>query len=202
MGEHTIDSVNPSTIGALLKELGWPASLNGTRDAPQIVSAVNGINFSISFGTKASARGNWTDFTISAPFSIDQRISPVIGAFWNRRNRFARVYRADTQLFLDMDVVVCGGVDQGHLKYQFALWSDLAGMFVRHLRADQALLAHYDAMASDASARPAEETKTNGDGSIPGKRSRTRRQSAAERRKRARDGAREGQRDKEGAKPA
>lgn len=154
MGERLIETVNATTIAALLKQMGWPASPAGGKDAPRIVSTVNGVNFNICFGTKAPGKAGWTDFTLSAPFSIDQQISPVVSAFWNRRNRFARVYRTDTHIFLDMDVVVHSGVSEAHMKHQLAVWSDISHMFLRHLRADQAVLARYNAAQGEAAGRP------------------------------------------------
>src|SRR5690606_37053498 len=112
---------------------------------PQLVSAVNGVNFNIRVGTAAKDKAGWTDFTISAPFTVDQEVSPVVGAFWNRRNRFARVYRVNEQLFLDMDMVFTGGVSRDHIKYLLAIWSDVSRLFVEHLRQDHAVLARYKA---------------------------------------------------------
>jgi len=82
----------------------------------------------------------------------DSYVSPVIGAFWNRRNRFARVYRTQDQLLLDMDVVAAGGVTRAHVKYLFVVWTDVARLFVRHLRADHAVLARYKAAGGKPSA--------------------------------------------------
>ena len=167
MGERLIKTVNAKTIAALLKQIGWPVSTAGDKAAPQIVSAVNGVNFNICFGTKAASHGDWTDFTISAPFSIDQQISPVVSAFWNRRNRFARVYRTDTHIFLDMDVVVHGGVSETHLKHQLAVWSDLARLFLRYLRADQAALTRYNATQDDSVDKPAKTARAKGRPAAP-----------------------------------
>lgn len=154
MAESLITEVTADSIQALLRELGWQTTLAGTKDAPQVVSAVNGVNFNVRFGTEAKGKRGWTDFTISAPFSVDQEISPYISVLWNRRNRFARVYRTDTQIFLDMDVVVSGGVGKANLKYQFAVWSDIARLFVRHLKADHAVLARYKASRESGGVRP------------------------------------------------
>ena len=40
-------------------------------------------------------------------------------------------------------VVAAGGVTRAHVKYLLAVWSDVAQLFVRHLRADHAVLARY-----------------------------------------------------------
>ena len=162
MSERLIETVNATTIASLLKQMGWPVSPAGDKDAPQIVSAVNGVNFNICFGTQAAGNGGWTDLTLSAPFSIDQQISPLVSAFWNRRNRFARVYRTDTHIFLDMDIVVHGGVTDVHLKHQLVVWSDLALLFLRHLRADQAVLVRYNATQNNGADKPAKAAGTNG----------------------------------------
>jgi len=129
----------------IVKELGWQADLAGTKEQPQLISTVNGVNFNVRVGTRAAGSAGWSDFTISAQFRVDQEISPVVGSFWNRRNRFARVYRSGDQLFLDMDVVLGGGVTRNHIKYLFAIWSDVSRLFVQHLRADHAVLARYKA---------------------------------------------------------
>ena len=167
MGECTITAVDTVTLSSILKEMGWPSSLPGGEGAPQIVSSVNGVNFNICFGTKATAEKGWTDFTISAPFSFEQEISPVVVPFWNRRNRFARVYRTDRRLFLDMDIFVSGGVSEAHLKYQFGVWAEIARMFLHHLRADQAVLERYNAAGNGALARSVDRAGTRAPATSP-----------------------------------
>lgn len=148
MADGLVTEVTAESVGDILREIGWKSASTGTKAAPQLVGAVEGVNFNVRFGARALGKGGWTDFTLSAPFTVDQAVSPVIGAFWNRRNRFARAYRTDAQLFLDMDVTVAGGVSRAHIKYQFAVWSDITRLFVRHLRADHAVLGHYSATRS------------------------------------------------------
>lgn len=152
MSKDLISAVTTGTVQELLREAGLEVRLAGTKEQPQVVSAVAGINFNVRFGTPAKDGSGWTDFTFSAPFTVDQEVSPVIGAFWNRRNRFARVYRTQDQLLLDMDVIVAGGVTRAHVKYMAAVWADVAQLFVRHLRADHAVLARYKAAGGKASA--------------------------------------------------
>lgn len=166
MSKDIISAVTAATVQELLREAGLEASLAGTKEQPQVVSAVAGVNFNIRFGTPAKDGSGWTDFTISAPFTVDQEVSPVIGAFWNRRNRFARVYRTHDQLFLDMDVVVAGGVTRAHVNYLFAVWADVAQLFVRHLRADHAVLARYKA-AGGKTASAAGKAATKAAGQTP-----------------------------------
>ncbi len=146
-----IARVTSGLLAEILGECGWNATIEGNSEALRIVSAVNGVNFNIHFGTKCIDGDGWTDFTISAPFAIDQEISSVLGAFWNRRNRFARVYRTDKQLLIEMDVIVAGGVRREHLKYQLAVWSDLTRLFLRHLKADHAVVVRQNASRAAAS---------------------------------------------------
>lgn len=167
MGERLIETVDATSVASLLKEAGWPVSPSDNTDVPQIVSATDGVSFNICFGTKAAGAAGWTDFTMSAPFSIDQQISPVVGAFWNRRNRFARVYRTDKQIFLDMDIIVHGGVSHAYLRYQLAVWSDLVRLFLRHLRADQAVLARHAAVQGDAAVDSLAKTDGANNGRAP-----------------------------------
>jgi hypothetical protein len=152
MSKDLISTVTTGTVQELLREAGLEARLAGTKEQPQVVSAVAGINFNVRFGTPAKDGSGWTDFTFSAPFTVDQEVSPVISAFWNRRNRFARVYRTQDQLLLDMDVIVAGGVTRANVKYLTAVWADVAQLFVRHLRADHAVLARYKAAGGKAAA--------------------------------------------------
>lgn len=168
MSKDLISTVTTGTVQELLREAGLEARLAGTKEQPQVVSAVAGINFNVRFGTPAKDGSGWTDFTFSAPFTVDQEVSPVIGAFWNRRNRFARVYRTQDQLLLDMDVIVAGGVTRAHVKYLTAVWADVAQLFVRHLRADHAVLARYKAAggkAAAATSAPKASAPTAGAGS-------------------------------------
>lgn len=151
MSDNLISRVTSDLLAEILGECGWRGALEGSGETLRIVSAVNDVNFNIYFGTKCIDGDGWTDFTISAPFVIDQEISSVLGAFWNRRNRFARVYRTDTQILIDMDVIVAGGVSRDHLAYQFAVWSDLTRLFLRHLKADHAVLARQNAARAAAS---------------------------------------------------
>lgn len=168
MSKDLISTVTTGTVQELLREAGLEARLAGTKEQPQVVSTVAGINFNVRFGTPMKDGSGWTDFTFSAPFTVDQEVSPVIGAFWNRRNRFARVYRTQDQLLLDMDVIVAGGVTRSHVKYLVAVWADVAQLFVRHLRADHAVLARYKAAGGKpnaAAARTAAPAPTAGAGS-------------------------------------
>lgn len=155
MSTDLISAFTTATVQELLREIGWEAGLAGTKEQPQVVSAVADVKFNIRFGTTSIDGNGWTDFTISAPFTVDQEVSPVVGAFWNRRNRFARVYRTRDQLLLDMEVVAAGGVTRAHVKYLFAVWADVAHLFVRHLRADHAVLARYKTASTGKSAAPA-----------------------------------------------
>ncbi|MEI5677093.1 MULTISPECIES: YbjN domain-containing protein [unclassified Mesorhizobium] len=145
MPDKLVSRITRGLLAEILGECGWKVTLEGNDEAPRIASAVNGVNFNIHFGTRCTDGDGWTDFTVSAPFAIDEEISSVLGAFWNRRNRFARVYRTDKQLLIEMDVIVAGGVSRDHLKYQFAVWNDLTTLFLRHLKADHAVLARQSA---------------------------------------------------------
>ena len=69
MDERLLEIVDVTIITTLLKEMNWPISLFGENHSRQLVSAVNGVNFNICFGTRAADEAGWTDFTLSAPFS-------------------------------------------------------------------------------------------------------------------------------------
>ena len=160
MSGKFITAVTPASLLQILKEIDLTGSLVGTREAPRIASEVSGVHFNLCFGTRCKQEPGWTDFTLSAPFMIDQEVSPLLGSFWNRRNRFTRAYRIDSQIMLDMDVIVGGGVWVDNLKYQFAIWKDMVNLFVRHLQADQMGLARYKA-ARGASADGATAAATS-----------------------------------------
>nr|WP_244599346.1 hypothetical protein [Brucella ovis] len=46
-------------------------------------------------------------------------------------------------MFLEMDVVLEGGVTQTYLQYVLAIWADLIQAFLVHLRDDQNILLRY-----------------------------------------------------------
>lgn len=134
MPNDIIQHVTAEDVIAILHSLGWTAKLSGASKAPNIASVINDVNFNVRFGTPAG--NGWLDLTIFATFDVDQEVTPVLGASWNRRQRFARVYRTERHLVLDMDVVVNHGVSRANLRHQFAIWADVTKLFLQHLKAD------------------------------------------------------------------
>lgn len=170
-----INEITPQTLVELLQGSGWKALLAEVDGRPRITSAINGVNFHVRPVTRSAAGTGWTDFTLSAPFAIDQSVSPSLCANWNRKHRFARVYRTEKHVMLDMDVVVAGGVTNAHLSYQFALWADITNAFLQHLRNDREAAAKTAASRGDVKSRSAANSTSAGDAANAGER---RRQSA------------------------
>lgn len=137
--------IDREEIIEILRTLGWSAKAGNSPDQPDIVSAVNGVNFNVRFGTPG--RAGCLDFTIFATFDIDAEITPTLGANWNRLQRFARAYRTVKHLVMDMDVVVAHGVSRAHIRHNFLIWADMIRLFLQHLNADRAAFVKRTAQA-------------------------------------------------------
>lgn len=141
--EQIILEFSMPTLLQFLQGEGWCVRPDQHSLFPQIIASLPDVECIIRFGTLARSGTGWSDFTLSAPFIVDSEVSPFIGALWNRKNRFGRVYRINKSLFLEMDVVLEGGVTQTYLQYVLAIWADLIQAFLVHLRDDQNILLRY-----------------------------------------------------------
>jgi hypothetical protein len=118
-----ISIVTIDRLMGLIRELGWDVELVDTSAPPQLLCLTErGLSFTVSFGTLAAE--GWIDFTLSACFPADEATDPPL-SFWNSQHRFGRVHRTAEATTVEMVVVVAGGVNRSHLKYQLAIWADL-----------------------------------------------------------------------------
>lgn len=137
--------ITAADITDILRMLGWSARADSSAVGADIISAVNGVNFNIRFGTPG--KEGWLDFTVFATFDVDAEITPILGANWNRTQRFVRAYRTEKHLVMDMDIVVAHGVSRAHIRHSLMIWSDMVRLFLGHLKADRAVLAKRSAQA-------------------------------------------------------
>jgi hypothetical protein len=142
-------TATPATLAELLQSAGYRATEVEQNGLVQLLSASQGIGFSVRFGNRAEGEGaGFLDFTFSAVLQVQGEVPAQLVPSWNQSRRFARMWLQGNFLVLEMDVTVAGGVTADHLRAQIGLWDRLLQELLLHLRQS----AEPPAVASPAAA--------------------------------------------------
>lgn len=166
-----IESVGIEQLADILRAAGYRVSVAQQGDAVQLMSAAQGVGFTVRFGN-ALAQGRqvspdaarYIDYTLSCVLQVQGELPPELVANWNRTKRFARLAAHGPFLALEMDAVVAGGVSERHLRSTIELWDRLLQQFLLHLRNRQ------DPTPPDAgpSATPGDSSQSADDAPVSG----------------------------------
>lgn len=129
-----VEAVSVERLGNLLKDSGYrvtPVEQNGRI---QLMSASQGLGFSVRFGNPGGQADSWIDFTFGCVLSVQGDLPPELISDWNRTRRFARLAQHQQFVVLEMDVLLAGGVSERHVRATVELWDHLLQQFLLHLR--------------------------------------------------------------------
>nr|WKF56244.1 hypothetical protein HUO10_000694 [Paraburkholderia busanensis] len=135
-----IEAVSIEQLADVLKAAGYRVTVAEQAGVVQLMSASQGIGFSVRFGNLAQgAVGQETvvrylDYTLSCVLQVQGDYPQEWVASWNRTKRFARLADHGQFIALEMDVIVGGGVSVRHLRSTVELWDRLIQELLMHLR--------------------------------------------------------------------
>ncbi|MGY2292785.1 YbjN domain-containing protein [Pseudomonas sp. SDO528_S397] len=152
-----IASVTPHTLTELLQASGYRVNQTEQNGSVQLLSASQGIGFSVRFGNPATEQGSYVDFTYSCALRVQGELPKGLADVWNASRRFARLSLQGEFLLMEMDVVVAG-VGATYLRGQLELWDRLLQEFIVYLRDYTQQAAQLQAQADAAVADAREET--------------------------------------------
>ncbi|MFM0644648.1 YbjN domain-containing protein [Paraburkholderia bryophila] len=146
-GGELIEAVSIDRLAEILKAAGYRVTVAEQNGAVQLMSASQGVGFSVRFGNAAQdataatdpAAVRYLDYTHSCVLQVQGDLPMELVASWNRTKRFARLADHGPFLALEMDVIVAGGVTGRYLRSTIELWDRLIQELLLHLRNRPAL---------------------------------------------------------------
>lgn len=151
-----LSAMSASQLQATLQEMGYRVTVSGQDGQVQLLSAAQGIGFSVRPGNPAPAEGEFVDYTCACVLRLQGGLPEALVGDWNTGKRFSRLSRQGDFLVLEMDVVLAGGVTSAYVRAMAELWDRLLQEFVLFLRqyavADAAPATLADADTADLAA--------------------------------------------------
>lgn len=129
-----IHSLSTTRLQELLQGMGYRVTHSEQNGQSQLLSATQGIGFSVRPGNPAPAQGEFVDYTLSCVLRVQGELPASLVEGWNTGKRFSRLSTQGTFLVMEMDVVVAGGVSENHVRAMAELWDRLLQEFVLFLR--------------------------------------------------------------------
>ena len=129
-----IDFVTAESLTSLLQDAGCRVTPGEQGGVEQLLSASQGIGFSVRFGNRAQEPGRYLDFIYSCALHVQGELPEGLTNQWNASRRFARLSAQGAFLVMEMDVVVADGVSQKSLLGSLVLWDRLLQEVVTYLR--------------------------------------------------------------------
>ncbi|BEM57782.1 hypothetical protein SME22J_16430 [Serratia marcescens] len=129
-----IESVTSPLLTEMLQSAGYRTNETELNGVMQLLSASQGVGFSLRFGNPGQALGEYLDFTLSTALRIEGVLPAGLVAQWNHSRRFSRLTEQSGFLVLETDVMVAGGVSRGYLQATLELWDRLLQEFLLYLR--------------------------------------------------------------------
>lgn len=149
--------VTAERLQELLQSAGYRVTLSEQNGMVQLLSASQGVGFSVRMGNPASEAGRYLDYTLSCALRVQGGLPSGLPERWNVEKRFARLTLQGQALVLEQDVILAGGVSEGYLRATVELWDRLLQEFLLFLRAnasaesiDEAVESREDAAAEMA----------------------------------------------------
>lgn len=171
-GGELIEAVSIDRLADILKAAGYRVTVAEQNGVVQLMSASQGVGFSVRFGNVAQEAAvstdatavRYLDYTHSCVLQVQGELPMELVASWNRTKRFARLADHGQFLALEMDVIVAGGVTERYLRSTIELWDRLIQELLLHLRNRPALAEQQaGSRATSAAAAPAAPAATASD---------------------------------------
>lgn len=135
MNEQTlIHTVSVALMTEKLQSVGYRVTPSEQNGIVQLLSASQGVGFSVRFGNAATETNTWLDFTFGCVLRIEGELPLALVAQWNLSKRFSRLTVQEQFLVLEMDCIVAGGVSDGYLHANIEIWDRLMQDFLLFLR--------------------------------------------------------------------
>ncbi|QTF08704.1 YbjN domain-containing protein [Brenneria izadpanahii] len=132
--QELIKSVNVASLTENLQSMGYRVTPSEQNGIVQLLSASQGMGFSVRFGNSAPEADAWLDFTFGCVLRIEGELPEAMTAQWNRSKRFSRLSEQEHFLALEMDCLVAGGVSGGFIRANIEIWDRLMQEFLLYLR--------------------------------------------------------------------
>ncbi|QLF93444.1 YbjN domain-containing protein [Pseudomonas sp. ABC1] len=129
-----IESVSADSLTNLLQESGYRVNRAEQGGSVQLLSASQGVGYTLRFGNPAATEGQYLDFTFSCALHIQGELPENLVNQWNASRRFSRLSVQGGFLVLEKDVVVAEGVGARYLAGSLLLWDRLLQEFIVYLR--------------------------------------------------------------------
>ncbi|CAB3647268.1 YbjN domain-containing protein [Achromobacter pestifer] len=129
-----IESLSIEQLQELLQSMGYRVTVSEREGARQLLSATQGIGFSVRPGNPGQAPSEFIDYTLSCPLHVQGDIPTGLVESWNIRKRFGRLAQQASFLVLEKDVIVAGGVSPKYLRATTELWDRLMQELVLFLK--------------------------------------------------------------------
>ncbi|TDF82605.1 YbjN domain-containing protein [Pseudomonas sp. H9] len=129
-----IDFVTADSLTSLLQDAGCRVNRSGQGGVEQLLTASQGIGFSVRFGNPGLEAGRYLDFIYSCALHIQGTLPEGLVNQWNASRRFARLSVQGAFLVMEMDVIVADGISQKSLLGSLVLWDRLLQEAVTYLR--------------------------------------------------------------------
>lgn len=129
-----VENVSADTLTNLLQEAGYRVNRTEQNGVVQLLSASQGVGYSVRFGNPATEAGHYLDFTFSCALQIQGDLPDELSNRWNASRRFSRLSVQGSVLVLEKDVIVADGVSSKYLLGNLLLWDRLLQEFVIYLR--------------------------------------------------------------------
>lgn len=147
-----INSVNTAQLTVLLQEMGYRVTEAKQGDTVHLLSAAQGIGFTVRPGNPGLEEQSYLDFTFSCVIRVEGNLASSLINRWNVEKRFARLALQGEFLTLEMDSVVAGGVTELNIRAQIELWDRLLQEMILFLRGNP------EAAVGQTASQPVENT--------------------------------------------
>ncbi len=153
-----INSVNTAQLTTLLQEMGYRVTEAKQGDIVHLLSAAQGIGFTVRPGNQGPEEQSYLDFTFSCVIRVEGSLATSLINRWNIEKRFARMALQVEFLTLEMDTVVAGGVSEQNVRAQIELWDRLLQEMILFLRGNS------EASAGETASQPVVDTLVAAEG--------------------------------------
>ncbi|MGE8546660.1 YbjN domain-containing protein [Alcaligenes sp. Marseille-Q7550] len=157
-----IETVTTDALTVLLQDMGYRVTEAQQGDIVHLLSAAQGIGFTVRPGNSGAEPLSYLDYTFSCVIRVEGTLAASLINRWNVEKRFARMALQGEFLTLEMDVVVAGGVSHAYLQAQTELWDRLLQEMILFLRGNPETPPAPGTASQPVDAALAEQTQASG----------------------------------------
>lgn len=129
-----IQALSTEYLQELLHSMGYRVALSERDGQAQLLSAAQGMGFTVRPGNPAKTQGEFIDYTFSCMLRVQGDLPAGLTDRWNMGKRFSRLSCQGEFLVLEKDVILSGGVSRNHLRATAELWDRLLQELLLFLR--------------------------------------------------------------------